>query len=156
MPTILSSSLHPTDPNSRLDYAANSWKYRWWLLDGWLALLYLAAFWAIAYLWRPTGSNRLLAMSEELAQEEPGAEDYDMAALERGGARGPGHPDEEDDDDAVTLVGSRRGNGRLADDNVVFEIGDEDAHGSDDDEHKPPSARGGGAERRGLMRDRDD
>jgi hypothetical protein len=40
------------------DYAANSWKYRWWLLDGWLSLLYLAAFWSIAYLWRPTGSNR--------------------------------------------------------------------------------------------------
>ncbi|KAF8898991.1 protein PTM1 [Infundibulicybe gibba] len=40
------------------DYAAKSWKYRWWLLDGWLALLYFVAFAAIAYLWRPTANNR--------------------------------------------------------------------------------------------------
>lgn len=41
-----------------LDFAANTWKVRWWLLDGWLALLYLITFTAIAYIWRPTGHNR--------------------------------------------------------------------------------------------------
>ncbi|KAF9648501.1 hypothetical protein BDM02DRAFT_3239315 [Thelephora ganbajun] len=40
------------------DYAANTWKVRWWLLDGWLALLYFAAFVSIAYLWRPSMNNR--------------------------------------------------------------------------------------------------
>jgi hypothetical protein len=40
------------------DYAANSWQYRWWLLDGGLALLYLFAFWSIAYIWRPSSNNR--------------------------------------------------------------------------------------------------
>jgi hypothetical protein len=40
------------------DYAANSWKYRWWLLDGWLALLYLLTFWSIAFIWRPSSNNR--------------------------------------------------------------------------------------------------
>ncbi|KAF8922087.1 protein PTM1 [Mucidula mucida] len=46
--------------SSRLaeDYAAKSWKVRWWLLDGWLALLYLVAFTAIVYLWRPSPNNR--------------------------------------------------------------------------------------------------
>ncbi|KAI0052524.1 hypothetical protein FA95DRAFT_1580094 [Auriscalpium vulgare] len=39
------------------DYAANSWKARWWLLDGWLSLLYFFAFGAIAYLWRPSAHN---------------------------------------------------------------------------------------------------
>ncbi|KAJ3981195.1 lung seven transmembrane receptor-domain-containing protein [Lentinula detonsa] len=41
-----------------IDYAANSWKVQWWLLDGWLALLYLVSFSAIAYLWRPSENNR--------------------------------------------------------------------------------------------------
>lgn len=40
------------------DFAANTWKIRWWLLDGWLALLYFVSFAAICYIWRPTGHNR--------------------------------------------------------------------------------------------------
>jgi hypothetical protein len=39
------------------DYAARSWKVQWWLLDGWMALLYLAAFSTIIYLWRPSTGN---------------------------------------------------------------------------------------------------
>ncbi|KAG9314039.1 protein PTM1 [Chiua virens] len=40
------------------DYAAKSWRMRWWLLDGYLAILYFLSFWLIAYLWRPTEHNR--------------------------------------------------------------------------------------------------
>ncbi|KAF8481985.1 lung seven transmembrane receptor-domain-containing protein [Russula ochroleuca] len=39
------------------DYAAKSWRVRWWLLDGWLSLLYFFAFGGIAYLWRPSANN---------------------------------------------------------------------------------------------------
>ncbi|KAH9937302.1 protein PTM1 [Fomitopsis serialis] len=39
------------------DYGARSWRVQWWLLDGWLALLYLLDFVAIAYLWRPSPNN---------------------------------------------------------------------------------------------------
>lgn len=35
------------------DYAPRNWRYRWILLDGSLATIYLAAFSAIAWLWRP-------------------------------------------------------------------------------------------------------
>ncbi|KAK0233676.1 lung seven transmembrane receptor-domain-containing protein [Armillaria fumosa] len=143
------------------DYAAKSWKVRWWLLDGWLALLYLAAFVTIAYLWRPSENNRRLAMSDEIAQDEEDAEDYDMEALEsRTRAR---------EDDEATLVGGTRTVGRVTDDSVVFEIGDE---GGSDDEDSPTKKRrserhstdshGGEDERRGLMngggetRNRDD
>jgi len=139
-----------------LDYAAKTWRNRWWLLDGWLALLYLVSFGAIAYVWRPSDNNRRLAMSDEIAQDEEDAEDYDLEALEsRTNAR---------DDDEATLVGRRDRDGhvRLDEDNVVFEIGDEDA-GSDDDEpaKKANAARLSGeleeGERRGLMgRNRDD
>ncbi|KAF8973663.1 lung seven transmembrane receptor-domain-containing protein [Flammula alnicola] len=40
------------------DYSAKTWRYRWWLLDGWLALLYLSGFVGIAFLWRPSANNR--------------------------------------------------------------------------------------------------
>lgn len=117
------------------DYAARSWRVRWWLLDGYLALLYLVAFSSIAYLWRPTPNNRRLAMSDEIAQDEEDAEDYDLESLEhRARAR-------EDDDDA-TLVG-RRGPDSLAEDHVVFEIGEEDV-GSDEDEGSPNKKRRAG------------
>ncbi|KIM88622.1 hypothetical protein PILCRDRAFT_2830 [Piloderma croceum F 1598] len=116
------------------DYAAKSWRVRWWLLDGYLALLYLVAFSAIAYLWRPTPNNRRLAMFDEIAQDEEDAEDYDLEALEhRTQAR--------DDDDDATLVG-RRGPDSLAEDHVVFEIGDEDA-GSDEDDDSHKKRRSG-------------
>ncbi|KAG5654686.1 hypothetical protein H0H81_007442 [Sphagnurus paluster] len=145
------------------DYAAKSWRVRWWLLDGWLALLYLSAFSAIAFLWRPLLSfPSTLAMSDEIAQDEEDAEDYDLEALgERTRVR--------DDDDNVTLVaGSDPGRtGATHTDEVVFEIGDEEpgSDGEDDIIAKKRRLSGenhGGQEheRQGLMgsggRSRDD
>lgn len=46
-----------------IDYAAKSWRVRWWLLDGWLALLYFVTYVSIAWLWRPTANNRRYAFS---------------------------------------------------------------------------------------------
>lgn len=68
-----------------------------------------------------------LQMSDEIAQDEEDAEDYDLESLEhRTRAR------DDDDDDAATLVGSRRGGpDALVEDNVVFEIGDEDDEDDD-------------------------
>lgn len=100
-------------------------------------------------------------MSEELAQDEEDAEDYDLEAMEnRTNTRVM-----DDDDDDETLVGSRRGGpASLTEDAVVFEIGDEDDHGSDDEDGHPKrkhghqsSGDGTRREREGLMeRDRDD
>ena len=69
-------------------------------------------------------------MSDELAQDEEDAEDYDLESM---GQRG--RVPDEDDDDTATLVGRR--DGVVADDNVVFEIGDED----DDDEEEAKKRR---------------
>lgn len=62
-------------------------------------------------------------MSDEIAQEDEDAEDYDLEALQLRTAR---------EDDEVTLVNNRREPEALAEDHVVFEIGDEDV-GSDDE-----------------------
>jgi hypothetical protein len=47
-----------------------------------VSILYLAVFSAIAWLWRPSPNNRLLAMSEELGQEDN--EDFEIDDLEEG------------------------------------------------------------------------
>jgi len=52
----IQSALHSS--HSSIDYAAKSWRVRWWLLDGWLGLLYLTGFVLIAFLWRPSENNR--------------------------------------------------------------------------------------------------
>lgn len=119
-----------------VDYTPRSWKNRWWLLDGWLVLLYMAVFITIAFFWRPTGSNRRLAMSDELAQDEEDAEDYDLEAIQMRGERAKMEAMM-----GIDEMGARGGapqEGRIAlrgddgddDGDTVFEIGDE---GSDDE-----------------------
>ncbi len=48
------------------DFVPDHWKTRWFILDGWLNLVYLADIAYIAYLWRPTANNRRFAMSDEV------------------------------------------------------------------------------------------
>jgi hypothetical protein len=75
-------------------------------------------------------------MSDEIAQDEEDAEDYDLESLEH-----RTRAMDDDDDDDATLVGGRRGGpAPLADDRVVFEIGDEDG-GSDDEESSSKKRR---------------
>jgi len=94
-------------------------------------------------------------MSDEIAQDEEDAEDYDLEAIQN-----RSQVPDDDDDDAATLVGGRRGNpnASLTEDNVVFEIGDEE----DDDEEATKkrkagrlsgeNLRGNNGEHEGLMR----
>ncbi|CBQ68875.1 related to PTM1-member of the major facilitator superfamily [Sporisorium reilianum SRZ2] len=133
-------------------FAPNTWQYRWFLLDGWLALLYFAVFSAIAWVWRPTGNNMRLAMSDELAtDDDPTAEGYEVDTF---AARGPDGPDSDDEDDDVEAKKTSHGNARGAPNaDVVFEIGDEDdeADQSRDSAAAGRRAGGGGGERQGLM-----
>lgn len=39
------------------DYAPRNWRYRWILLDGSLALIYLMVFMAVSWLWRPVSPS---------------------------------------------------------------------------------------------------
>lgn len=129
------------------DFLAGSWPYRWWLMDGYLTILFLIVFTAIAFLWRPTGNNRRLAMSTELAQDEDDAdgrdaEAYDLEAL----AHGDHHKDDGEQEGGIRLPNADSSlHTPLAADDVVFEIGDHD----DDDEVEHHSPRG--QESHGLM-----
>lgn len=48
------------------DFAPTHWQTRWFVLDGWLNLVYLADVCFVAYMWRPTANNRRFAMSDEV------------------------------------------------------------------------------------------
>lgn len=48
------------------DFVPNHWKTRWFILDGWLNLVYLFDIAYVSYLWRPTANNRRFAMSDEV------------------------------------------------------------------------------------------
>jgi len=50
----------------RTNFAPEHWQSRWFVLDGWLNIVYLFDFTFIAYLWRPTANNRRFAMSDEV------------------------------------------------------------------------------------------
>lgn len=75
-----------TDPN----YVPFHWKSRWFVLDGWLNLVYFADVAWVAYVWRPTANNRRFAMSDEIAQDEDGG--FEFADV--------GNPDDSDDEEA--------------------------------------------------------
>ncbi|KAF2240025.1 integral membrane protein [Viridothelium virens] len=57
-----------------VDFAPTHWKYRWFILDGWLNVVYLFDIAFVAYIWRPTANNRRFAMSDEIAQDDEGFE----------------------------------------------------------------------------------
>lgn len=48
------------------DFVPDNWQTRWFVLDGWLNLVYLIDLAFIAYIWRPTANNRRFAMSDEV------------------------------------------------------------------------------------------
>lgn len=54
------------------DYVPFHWKSRWFILDGWLNIVYFVDVAFVAYVWRPTANNRRFAMSDEIAQDDDG------------------------------------------------------------------------------------
>ncbi|KAJ2970610.1 hypothetical protein NQ176_g8110 [Zarea fungicola] len=85
-----------------VNFVPNHWKTRWFILDGWLNIVYLADVAWVAYVWRPTANNRRFAMSDEIAQDDDGN-------FEIGEIGMPGDSDDEEDEEA--RVGSNKATG---------------------------------------------
>ncbi|KAH8895110.1 hypothetical protein GQ53DRAFT_642241 [Thozetella sp. PMI_491] len=79
------------------DYVPFHWKSRWFILDGWLNLVYFADVAWVAYVWRPTANNRRFAMSDEIAQDEDGA--FNLGNMDIGA------PDDDSDDEEARIAG---------------------------------------------------
>lgn len=164
--------------SSAESFSPNVWPYRWFLLDGWMGTLYLAVFGSIAWLWRPTGQNLRLSMSDEIGQDEGfDGEDYEIGEFGQHG----GLQDEDDEEGGVTKPSGANGNsagvatGRQSnvaqgranaaqggptrnsvhDDDVVFEIGDDDEEGQTprktQHQEERQQVRATEGERQGLM-----
>lgn len=129
--------------SSSEDFSPSVWPYRWFLLDGWMGILYLCVFSSIAWLWRPTGQNLRLSMSDEIGQDEGYAgEDYEIGEFGQHGdrdddeensiERGEAKPTRTAQDNATSTgrqsssATGRSGHTELQGDDVVFEIGDDD------------------------------
>lgn len=57
--------------SNREDFVPTHWQTRWFILDGWLNLVYFADVAFVAYIWRPTANNRRFAMSDEVSPCSP-------------------------------------------------------------------------------------
>lgn len=97
------------------DWPAKNWKRRWFMLDGWLNILYFIVFLVIVILWRPTDNNARYGL-EQLSQDEDEAMDLENN-LRR--AEGLGYDG---------MKGRGNGDGRMMDDEAaIFELGDEES-----------------------------
>ncbi|KAJ2957540.1 hypothetical protein NQZ79_g6784 [Umbelopsis isabellina] len=97
------------------DWPAKNWKRRWFMLDGWLNILYFIVFFVIVILWRPTENNARYGL-EQLSQDEDEAMDLENR-LRR--AEGLGYDG---------MKGRGNGDGRMMDEEAaIFELGDEDS-----------------------------
>ncbi|KAJ5121496.1 Transmembrane receptor eukaryota [Penicillium bovifimosum] len=132
---------------SDASFVPEHWKARWFVLDGWLNLVYLFDIGFVAYLWRPTVNNRRFAMSDELAQDDDG---FEIRSFGSG-------LDEEDAYDAPPdYPGSSAAQGRRdlspvppkpfssaprqresLEEETIFAVGEEDGERWSDDEESP-------------------
>lgn len=55
--------------SSQEDFVPTHWQTRWFILDGWLNLVYFFDVAFVAYVWRPTANNRRFAMSDEVSHQ---------------------------------------------------------------------------------------
>lgn len=83
------------DPN----FVPTHWKTRWFILDGWLNIVYLADVAWVAYVWRPTANNRRFAMSDEIAQDDDG--NFEIGNI--------GMPGDSEDEDEEAGIGKQTG-----------------------------------------------
>jgi len=79
--------------SSAVNFVPDHWQTRWFVLDGWLNIVYLFNIAFIAYLWRPTANNRRFAMSDELAQDDDG--NFEIRSI-------AGLSDDEEDEEEAT------------------------------------------------------
>jgi len=135
-----------SDPN----FVPYHWQTRWFILDGWLNLVYLVDVMFVAYLWRPTENNRRFAMSDELAQDDEGFEIADFGADDsgdeeegRGGDRTqPGQEGPRYDPPQAAKTTARDIPRDSVDGDTIFAVGEDGDKWSDDDESIRNSSEG--------------
>ncbi|KAF8924348.1 hypothetical protein BGZ58_001894 [Dissophora ornata] len=106
------------------DWPATHWRVKWFLLDGWLNILYLVVFTVIVILWRPTENNKRYGIdqleTDDFDENDEHSDHNNARAAESMGLTGmklrPQRRDYEMEDDEVAM----------------FDIGDEDDEDDED------------------------
>ncbi|KAG0231992.1 hypothetical protein BGX31_005311 [Mortierella sp. GBA43] len=108
------------------DWPANHWRIKWFLLDGWLNILYLIVFTVIVILWRPTENNKRYGIdqleTDDFDDNDEHADHNNARAAEAMGLTG------------MKLRPQRR-DYEVEDDGVVFDIGEDEEDDDDDDDN---------------------
>ncbi|KAI8331835.1 lung seven transmembrane receptor-domain-containing protein [Chlamydoabsidia padenii] len=81
------------------DWGARNWKYRWFMLDGMLNILYFVVFFVIIILWRPTSNNARYGL-EQISQDEEEALDLEQRLEQAAGGK-----QQQQDDDGLFELG---------------------------------------------------
>ncbi|KAG0268850.1 hypothetical protein BGZ95_002289 [Linnemannia exigua] len=108
------------------NWPASHWRIKWFLLDGWLNILYLVVFTVIVILWRPTENNKRYGIeqleTEDFDEVDEHADHNNARAAESMGLTGmklrPQRRDYELDDDEAAM----------------FDIGDEEDDEEEEDD----------------------
>ncbi|KAG0248772.1 hypothetical protein BG011_009926 [Mortierella polycephala] len=116
------------------NWPAAHWRIKWFLLDGWLNILYLIVFTIIVILWRPTANNKRYGIdqleTEDFDENDEHADHNNARAAEAMGLTGmklrPQRRDYEMDDDEVAM----------------FDIGEEEDE--EDEDHDDDDLETGG------------
>ncbi|OAL05506.1 hypothetical protein IQ06DRAFT_212669 [Phaeosphaeriaceae sp. SRC1lsM3a] len=139
------------------DFAPTHWQTRWFILDGWLNLVYLADVCFVSYMWRPTANNRRFAMSDEIAQDDEG---FEIASLrdsldeEEGSDHPPSYdpaPRHQNINRDVSPLPAPKPQKPIVppreslDGDTIFAVGEDDKWSDDDDDDDmgPASPKGG-------------
>ncbi|KAF9920950.1 hypothetical protein FBU30_009062 [Linnemannia zychae] len=118
------------------DWPAEHWRIKWFLLDGWLNILYLIVFTVIVILWRPTANNKRYGIeqleTEDYDEADEHADHNNARAAESMGLTGmklrPQRRDYELDDDQAAM----------------FDIGEEEDEEDEDDDQDDDDIENGG------------
>lgn len=139
------------------DYVPFHWKSRWFVLDGWLNIVYFVDVVFIAYVWRPTANNRRFAMSDEIAQDDDGTFEIGDIGVpddsedeeESVGKQGAGNTAPQDQGYAQAAASSssapappqQRGPRESLDGETIFAVGEDGDKFTDDESDEEENAK---------------
>ena len=63
---------------SAVEMIEKNWRYRFFFTDFWSSLVYFVVFVLISFIWRPTSTSYMLALSQQLPTDPDNIADFDL------------------------------------------------------------------------------
>lgn len=117
---VISSIIFAT--MNTLDMIEQYWRSRFFFTNFWPTLVYFAVFVIISFIWRPTDTSYMLAVSQQLPTDPENVADFDLSDLQSLGDNLDDEFDADNDRDNLSII---------TDDDVASTQGH---HANDDDQ----------------------